>query len=70
MKISALKIALDFSNRMKLVKEHGELSDKLIFLQKRFDIDKISDKAHANEVMAEIKDVQDRLKKILGELSF
>lgn len=68
--ISILKIALDFSRRMNLVREYNSLSKKMEHLEWRFNIDKVSDPQEANEVKAELTQVQDQLKKILKELSF
>lgn len=64
------KLALDFPERMKLVKEHETLSGNLEHLEKRYNIDKISDPAHAMEVKEEIEKAQKRLKEILDKLSF
>ena len=64
------KLALEFPERIKLVKEHETLSGNLEHLEKRYNIDKISDPAHAIEVKEEIKKAQERLKEILDKLSF
>jgi hypothetical protein len=64
------KLALDFPHRIKLVKEHGDIVENLEHLERRYNIDKISDPAYAQEIKKEIKEAQDRVKEILEELSF
>jgi len=61
---------ISFPDRMKLVKEHEGLVKDLEHLEKRYDMDKISDVSLAQEVKNEIEKKQDRIKKILEELSF
>jgi len=64
------RLAADFPERMRLVKEHEELSKRLVFLEKRYNIDKISDPDQAKEVMEDIEKIQERIKEILEKLSF
>ena len=64
------RLVLDFPERMALVKEHEELVKKLEHLEKRYNIDKVSDPALALEVKEEIKKSQNRIKDILDKLSF
>ena len=64
------RLAMEFPERMKLVKEHEKLVDYLEHLEKRYNIDKLSDPQHAQEVKAEIKKAQDKIREILDKLSF
>ena len=68
--LSKFLISKEFQNRLKLVAEHKDLFSKLEHLEKRYNIDKISDPAEALEIKKEIMDIQDRLKEILDKLSF
>jgi hypothetical protein len=64
------RLVLDFPERMVLVKEHEGLVEKLKHLEKRYNIDRVSDPALALEVKEEIKKLQNRIKDILDKLSF
>jgi hypothetical protein len=64
------RLAMEFPERMKLVNEHERLVEQLKHLEKRYNIDKISDSPHALEVKAEIRKAQNRIREILDKLSF
>jgi hypothetical protein len=63
------KLALDFNKRLELAKEYQNLGERLLHLEKRFDIDKISDTPEAKEVKNEIDEIKKRSQKILEELT-
>lgn len=67
---SILKVALNFSERMKLVKEYDQLSEKMNHLKKRFNIDKISDPSEAQEIKIELNLIQTQIDDILEKLTF
>lgn len=62
--------SMEFQHRLKLVKEHEDISKRLSHLERRYNIDKISDPVEAKEVKQEIEKSYKRLKEILDELSF
>jgi len=62
--------SIDFQHRLKLTVEHGKLSKSLEHLERRYNIDKISDPVEAQEVKQEIEKIHIRLKEILADLSF
>jgi hypothetical protein len=64
------KIVLDFPARMRLVDEHEKLAENLKHLEKRYNIDKVSDPEQAQEVKKEIEVAQNKIKEILEKLSF
>jgi hypothetical protein len=61
-------LALELGKRIELSKEYKALEEKLEHLNKRFDIDRISDTPEAREVAEEIGKTNGRLKEILKEL--
>lgn len=67
---SILKVALNFSERMKLVKEYDQLSEKMNHLKKRLNIDKISDPSEAQEIKIELNLIQTQIDDILEKLTF
>lgn len=63
------RLSLDFNERMELVREYKDLGIQLEHLEKRFDIDKVSDTPEAREVEEEIKKIKNRSQEILEKLT-